>query len=499
MDILRCVPLLSIFLPMLSGFLLLLISDGKLALRATAVITAAVAGMSVALTAYLTSRAESFTFVMGSFPAPWGNELRAGPAEALFATVYSVVLLLLLKDSSSHSLKEISAHRQSLYLAVLNLLLGSMLALIYTNDLFSAYVFLEVSTIAACSIVMVKDKGESLAESMRYLLLYMIGSTFFLLGVVLLYSVTGHLLMEPLQQAIAQLVQTGQYSICLSVSLLLMTVGLAIKSAVFPFHTVLPGAHGSAVATSSAVLSGLLLESYVIVLMKILLRVYTLPVAQSLHILDALLILGLMAMVAGSLSAMKQRNIKRMLAYSSAAQIGYIYVGIGLGSQAGMVAASFHIIAHAFTKSMLFICAGELIAHSGGSSRFAQLRGAAWRAPLAGIGFTMGGISLVGVPLLACFVSKLYLAKSAFDGSWRTVFVLVALGISMILNAMYFIPAVSAIWSGRKEFEENRRPSAENLLRNAVHGITWQMVANIALGVGFAPVVEVLVLGIALL
>lgn len=500
MDLLRSIPLISIFLAMLGGFLSALLPNGRQARRLTSLSAGAVTLLSGVLTLELALTGESFAFSMGHFPAPWGNELRAGPLEGLLAGVYGAVTLLSVEGGADQTLSELSSARQPLYFSVLNLLLGAMLALLYTNDLFTAYVFLEVSTLAACAMILAKDKGESLLETLRYLVMYLVGSGFFLLGVALLYSITGHLLMEPLGEAVGDLAVQGTYPVTLAAALWLLALGLIIKSAVFPFHSILPGAHGAAVTTSSAILSGLLLEVYLILLVKILLRVATVPVAFSLHLFDGLLVFGVAAMLGGSLCAMGEPDLKRRLAYSSAAQVGYLYVGLGLGTAEGMTAALFHLICHAFTKSLLFVCAGRLISVSQNKRSLTNLTGAAHRDKLAGIGFTLGAISLVGAPLLACFASKLYLAQSAIDGTWRMFLVLGALGAGMVLGALYLLPVVGALWMDRGQMEGVSPQWTGDKPRRAF-GVTTvlQMAVNVALGLAHTPLFHVLTMGLACL
>lgn len=175
--------------------------------------------------------------------------------------------------------------------------------------------------------------------------------------------------------------------------------------------------------------------------------VFTIDLIRSLRITNVLFLFGLIGMVVGSVSALKETRIKHMLAYSSAAQIGYLYMGIGLGNHEGMVAACFHILAHAATKAMLFLCAGGLMSVSGGKDGIHDLRGAAHKNLIAGIGFTVGGLSMVGVPLTAGFVSKLYFASATIYSPQKMLITLLTLAVSMILNAMYFIPSAIAIWS----------------------------------------------------
>lgn len=166
-----------------------------------------------------------------------------------------------------------------------------------------------------------------------------------------------------------------------------------------------------------------------------------------------------------------------MIAYSSSAQISYIFLALGLGSRAGTAAACFQLLTHAFTKPMIFVGAGALIRAGEGGHYWSDLRGMAWRAPVAGIGFTVGGLSLCGLPLLAGFSSKYSLAVAALAGEWQTMPTLFSLAVSSVLNAMYYIPAILVIW-GRRDGErvlscpqKRHRPTAG--LPSASWRSTW--------------------------
>ena len=153
-------------------------------------------------------------------------------------------------------------------------------------------------------------------------------------------------------------------------------------------------------------------------------------------------------MIMGSVDAIQQTDMSRMIAFSSVAQIGYIYMGFGLGNEAGMVAATFHILAHASAKSMLFVAANGLAEVSGGSMNYRDLRGSGIRNRSAGVGFLVGALSMVGIPLFAGFTSKVYFAKAAFDSvSGKEIATLIALAISTVLNAMYFVRMAISVYT----------------------------------------------------
>ena len=493
------VPFFSIFLAMLMGIVMPFVRSGRAALRLTQGVSAVIGGLSLWLLVSLLRTGESFTYMMGHFPAPWGNELRAGALEALMALVFCVVMLLSLEGGRRDLLEDISPYKQSLYCLMLNLLLASLLALIYTNDLFTAYVFIEINAITACAIVMARRRGHTLVAAIRYLVMSCVGSGLFLIGVTLLYSCTGHLLMPGLDAAVAGLAQSGQYRLPLVMSVAAMTVGLAIKSALFPFHGWLPNAYASATTSASAVQAGLVSKGYVILLIKLIYRVFTLETMRSLHILPVLFVLGLAGMIFCSLRAMQEESAKRMTGYSSAAQVAYIFMAVGLGTPAGMAAACYQILAHTFTKPMLFTSLGVLIRAGNGAKNWAALRGTARRNPLAGIAFTVGGLSLCGLPLLAGFAAKYVLALAALAAGSPGVAViaLLALGASSVLNALYYLPAILAIWARPAAGD----PIPERAGRDA--GFVWSTLAflacNVALGVAIGPTLGLLQAGLAML
>lgn len=438
-------PFLTIFLPLLCGVASAAIRDGKKAYRLTLASAAAVAVLSAALLYFVYTQDVSFTYTMGRFAAPYGNAVKAGPWQALLCTMFAVVMGLSLLGGGHSLFHDILPEKQGLYFVMANMTLAGLLALVYTNDMFTAYVFIEITTISACAMVMAKDTGPNLIATIRYLFMSLLGSGLFLIGLTLLNSIAGYLLMEPLAKAVAILAELGKFHRPLIVSMGLMTVGLGIKGAMFPFHLWLPDAHGGTTTASSAILSGLVLKGYIALLVTLMLRVFGLELMRRTGLCNVLLVLGLLGMIFGSLAAMREYHVKRMLANSSVAQIGYIFMGLGLGTEAGVAAACFHVLVHAACKPLLFICAGRLSTVSGHHRSLKNLRGSAYRDVAAGVGFTVGAMSMIGIPLLGGFVSKLYLSRAAVD-SPAVAAVLLTIAVSTVLNALYYVPAVLAIW-----------------------------------------------------
>lgn len=212
---------------------------------------------------------------------------------------------------------------------------------------------------------------------------------------------------------------------------------------------------------------------------------------ERLNILPVILVLGLLGMILGSIFALVQKDLKKMIAYSSVAQIGYIYLGIGLGTTFGIAAAAFHIIVHAVTKSMLFISGGNLLEITN-SKRIEDLNGVAYIDPVSGISFVIGGLSMIGIPLFSGFISKLLFVNAALDSN-IVIIVLLALAISTLLNGMYYIPIILRIYN-RNNMKKNLNISfkARGIVK---YSLIILIIINVLLGLISTPVVNGLIEG----
>lgn len=447
MEFVQNVPFLSIMLSMFSGTVSSVL-PGKYARRLNAVMLSVVAGLSAWLLIFLTqSGIGSYTYMMGHFPAPWGNELRAGVLEAGMALFFCIIMLLSLLGGRKKLDGEVEHSKHNIYYILCNLLLSSLLALVYTNDLFTAYVFVEINTIAACGLIMIRQNGRCIEAAVRYMIMSLLGSGLLLMGICMLYDLTGHLLMENIQLQVAAIMEAGTYRIPMLITIGIMTVGLAIKSALFPFHSWVPDAYGYSTVSSGAILSSLVSKGYIFLLFKIFYRIIGFEYISDSHILNLLFLFGLCGMIFGSVSAIWEKDIRRMIAFSSVAQIGYIYMGLGLGTEVGVIAAVFHMLAHGATKALLFVSAIGLTDVSGGSRSFFELTGAGYRNKAAGVGFLVASLSMVGIPMFSGFVSKLLFAQAAvLVPNWKLLPTLIVLAVSTILNAIYFLKTVVRIY-----------------------------------------------------
>ena len=495
MDFVQNFPCFSIILCLFAGILSSGLKD-KAAMRVNTCLLGIVTLLSGATLLYTLQTGQSFVYVMGKFPAPWGNEIRAGVLEALTALFFCVIMLLSLLGGRHKLLEEVESGKTYLYYVLTDLLLSSLLALVYTNDMFTAYVFVEINTISACGLIMIRQNGRTIEAAVRYMIMSLLGSGLLLLGLCMLYDLTGHLLMSNMKESVARLAATGQYEIPLIVAIVLVSVGICIKSALFPFHAWLPDAYGYSTVSSAAILSSLVSKGYIFLLIKIIYRVIGFDIYGDTRIIDVLFAFGLMGMIFGSLSAIKENDVRRMIAYSSVAQIGYIYMGFGMGTEAGMTASVFHILSHAATKSLLFIAAIGLTDVSGGSRKFIELTGAGYRNKWAGAAFTVGSLSMVGMPLFSGFISKLLFAQAAVQNHVKMLPALIVLGVSTILNAIYFMKTVIRIYT---PVGYSAYPSI-TFVKMRVYAVTLVafILLNVILGISSQPVVDMIRQGLAM-
>ena len=495
MDFVQNFPCFSVILCLFAGILSSGLKD-KAAMRVNTCLLGIVTLLSGATLLYTLQTGQSFVYVMGKFPAPWGNEIRAGVLEALTALFFCVIMLLSLLGGRHKLLEEVESGKTYLYYVLTDLLLSSLLALVYTNDMFTAYVFVEINTISACGLIMIRQNGRTIEAAVRYMIMSLLGSGLLLLGLCMLYDLTGHLLMSNMKESVAQLAATGQYEIPLIVAIVLISVGICIKSALFPFHAWLPDAYGYSTVSSAAILSSLVSKGYIFLLIKIIYRVIGFDIYGDTRIIDVLFAFGLMGMIFGSLSAIKENDVRRMIAYSSVAQIGYIYMGFGMGTEAGMTASVFHILSHAATKSLLFIAAIGLTDVSGGSRKFIELTGAGYRNKWAGAAFTVGSLSMVGMPLFSGFISKLLFAQAAVQNHVKMLPALIVLGVSTILNAIYFMKTVIRIYT---PVGYSAYPSI-TFVKMRVYAVTLVafILLNVILGISSQPVVDMIRQGLSM-
>jgi multicomponent Na+:H+ antiporter subunit D len=387
-----------------------------------------------------------FSYQMGNWPPPWGIELYIDYLAVFTALTMTGVSLIVLVYGSRDLLHELKPHLLGWYYTLYLLLIASMVGMALTNDIFNLFVFVEICAIAACGIISIKESRECLEAAFKYLVLSALGSGCLLLAIALLYMVTGHLNFTFIAQALPEAMRLYPNNILAALALLL--VGMGVKSALFPLHVWLPDAHSSAPSPSSAVLSGLVIKIYAVALLRILYQVFPDSIFEVTPVLTILLVMSSLAIIVGSMFAVVQEDIKKMLAYSSIAQIGYVFLGFSLMEISALTGGILHMFNHAMMKAMLFLAAGAFI-YGTGVRRLSDLKGIGLTMPVPAAAFTIGALAMVGIPLTNGFISKWFLVLGALHGG-QTFFAVVIL-ISSLLNGFYYLPIIVNAYFGEPQ------------------------------------------------
>ncbi|MHB8829844.1 MAG: monovalent cation/H+ antiporter subunit D family protein, partial [Syntrophales bacterium] len=371
------------------------------------------------------------SYHFGGWIPPLGIEYVLDPLSAFIALVVNVVAFFVIWHSKGLQATEITEKPVPYYALTLLFLCGAN-GIIITGDLFNLYVFIEIFSLAAYGLIGIGERKAPVA-AFRYLIMGTVGASFYLIGIGFLYMVTGSLNMADVK-AILPLIGRNP---AVDVALTLMVAGIGIKMALFPLHGWLPDSYTYAPSTSSALIApiGTKIGAYVII--RILFFVFGVSfVDKDFPIADFVAWLSAAGIIYGSVMAIAQKELKRMLAYSSVAQIGYIGLGIGMANPLGYIGAVLHILNHAFMKGSLFLVAANLrkkIGHSDIEKLDSTCRK---RLPWTTAAFTVSALSMIGLPPTAGFFSKWYLALGAVDkGNWIFLAVIMA---SSLLNAVYF-------------------------------------------------------------
>ena len=390
-------------------------------------------------------------YSMGGWSAPWGIELMVGNLSAFFLLVVAGVTLpvaLFSIDSMSHEVG--GPQRISRFYVLYLLLSGALAGMAVTNDLFNVFVLVEVATLSCCGLVSARNHPRAAEAAFNYLILATLGSALILGGIGFLYIVTGHLNMGFASQELSCVWQDYSHVVWIAASFLL--VGFGVKSALFPLHVWLPDAHSTAPSPASAILSGLAIKGYLICLIKVLYVVFGNTLMQEYAMHRILVLLGMIAIIAGSLLALAQDELKRRLAFSTVAQVGYVFLGLGLVNTKGLTGTLFHMASHAVIKSSLFLAAGAMISATG-KSRISEMAGIGRKMPVTMAVFTISSLGLVGIPLFSGFIGKWYLLLGSLGaGNSLAAVVLIA---GSVLCAAYLFPIIRIAYFEPVSVEED--------------------------------------------
>jgi len=432
-------PALQVVTPMLGAIFCAFLSRESIAWPLTMVVTWATALISAALLMQVLASGP-ISYAMGGWQPPFGIEYRVDALSGFVLMIVSWSAAITLVYARDSIRREIQPDQQAWFYCMFMLCMTGLLGIAITGDAFNAFVFLEISSLAMYTLIALGRDRRALLSSYQYLIVGTIGASFYVIGVGLLYSMTGSLNFYDISTRLAE---TGMERSAIA-ALTFMTVGISLKVALFPLHAWLPNAYAYAPSAATAFIAGTATKVAIYLLIRILFSVFGASgVFVSLPVSETLLVLSIAAMIIASLVAVFEENAKRVLAYSSVAQVGYITLGIALANQAGLTAAIVHVFNHAVMKTVLFLAIGAAVYRVGALS-LSDLRGIGPRMPITMTAMIVGGFSLIGVPGTAGFISKYYLAISALEkGWWPLLFVIV---VSSFIAVIYVGRLLETIW-----------------------------------------------------
>ncbi|MCH7544214.1 MAG: monovalent cation/H+ antiporter subunit D family protein [Proteobacteria bacterium] len=438
-------PALQIVVPLVAAPLCLLLRRGDLAWGLALVVSwAALAIAIMLLQAVLTGGVISYEF--GDWPPPWGIEYRIDAANAFVLLIVSGISAVLLPYARASVASEIEESKHCLFYTAYLLCLTGLLGVAITGDAFNLFVFLEITSLATYVLVAMgagRDR-RALTAAFTYLVMGTIGATFFVIGVGLLYMVTGTLNMNDLAVRIADLGENRTVSVAFA----FLVVGLGLKLALFPLHLWLPNAYAYAPSVVTVFIAATSTKVAVYALLRFLFTIFGLEFSvEALTLTYVFLPLAIAGMFAASTVAIFQVDMKRMLAYSSVAQLGYMVLGMSFGNVTGLTATILHLFNHALIKGGLFMALGCVV-YRCGSASIDEMRGLGRQMPLTMAAFVIGGLSLIGIPLTVGFISKWYLIQGAIEAGWWPVAILIVatsllavLYIWRVIEVAYLQPA----------------------------------------------------------
>jgi multicomponent Na+:H+ antiporter subunit D len=341
-------------------------------------------------------------------------------------------------------------HAHARYYSFLVVVLAGTLGAVLAGDLIGFLLFFEIMAVASYVLIVHEEDPAAMFAGAKYLYLAVAAGLAVFLGILITYFMAGDLSLGR-----GPLITEG--SLLALMAFIAFIVGMGIKAGMFPLHVWLPDAHPAAPAPVSALLSGVMIKLGAYGLIRVFYDVFSLEFLRARGWNKITLVLAVITILLGSALALRQDDLKRRLAYSSIAQIGYVLLGLSLLTERALAGAVFHIFTHAFMKGCLFMCAGAIIVQTG-KRKISELKGIGLQMPLTMICFTMAALSMVGIPPFNGFVSKWEISMGALDiGQPLYVFLLI---LSSLLNAAYYFPIVVAAFFAVPDKEKRKSREA---------------------------------------
>lgn len=428
--ILAHLPALQIVVPLMAAPVCVVFRSAALAWGIALIVTwGAFAGAMTLLLEVLSSG--PISYAMGNWAAPWGIAYRIDLLSAFVLVTVAGIGALTTIFARASVAREVAGDRVYLFYGIYLLCFTGLMGIPITGDAFNLFVFLEIASLSSYVLISLGHDRRALTAAFRYLIMGTLGATFYIIGVGLMYMMTGTLNMADLAARIPGMLDVRT----IQVALAFLTVGVALKLAMMPLHLWLPNAYTYAPTVVTIFLAATATKVAVYMMIRI---IYTIfggeAVFSALPIGELLLPFAMMSMVVGSTVAIFQTNAKRLLAFSSIAQIGYMLVGVSLADRNGLTGGILHLLNHALMKATLFMAIGCVLFRAG-SADLKAIAGFGRRMPVTGVCVVVGGLGLIGTPLTVGFVSKWILLTGALDrGMWPVAAVIV---LSSVLAGVY--------------------------------------------------------------
>lgn len=469
-------PIAQVIIPLLAAPLCLLFRSKRMAWAIALCATWASFFVSILLAIHVTTIGP-LSYNIGGWPAPWGITYYIDTLNAFVLLIVSGMSAVVLPYAAKSVDNEIDSSSQPYFYSLLLICIAGLLGITVTGDAFNIYVFLELSSLSSYALIGMGPRRRALTAAYQYLIMGTIGATFILIGIGLLYSLTGTLNIQDLAHQLRANDILNSNNRTLLTAFAFLTVGLSLKLALFPLHLWLPNAYTYAPSVVTIFLAATATKVAIYMLLRFCFCVIGNGTIFQMTLAKIILIPALAAIVVASIVAIFQYDIKRMLAYSSIAQIGYMVLGISFATTTGLTAGILHMFNHALMKGLLFMVMGA-VSYRVGSVYINDFRGLGKTMPWTMAAFVVGGLSLMGVPMTTGFISKWYLVKAALENGWWDVIILILLG--SLLAVVYIWRVVeTAYFNPSHENEEDMGEAPLSLLIPM-----WSLViANIYFGI----------------
>ena len=450
-------PALQVLLPLMGAPICFLLRRESLASAFSVAISFSCLAISMTLLGQVLG-GEVVVYEFGGWSRPFGIEYRVDITNGLVLVVVSLIAAVVFAAGTGQARRAIPAGREYLFYSAALLCLTGLLGVTITGDVFNVFVFLEISSLSSYILISLGRRRRAMMAAYSYLVMGTIGATFLLIGIGLMYQMTGTLNMVDMAERLHAV--SGTRTILVAVSF--VVVGISIKLAVFPLHQWLPNAYSEAPPLVSAFLAATATKVAYYLLLRFTLGLFGAALIFDRIGIDTLLLpLSVLAMFVGSVAAIYQTNFKRLLAYSSIAQIGYMTLGLSLASEAGVAAGLIHVFNHALMKGALFLVAA-CVTWRMGSTNIEVMRGLGQRMPVTMAAMIVAGLALVGVPGTVGFVSKWALVRAALDQ--EAIFVAFLIMASSALAVVYVWRLVEVAYFAEPEGEIEKREPPLRLL-----------------------------------